>query len=172
MVIAPIKAEALAPVITEALSQASLTHDRLRPYSKLSDDQKTATQQLCYFLAFGICEEINERVGPEIEMLIKTITEIRELPAAQMTEGIIARVELALLNLRQLKGGGLIPGERITILDAPKYIYKGAKTFCKRAPSALFEIVEWDIDYESIHIMNDTIKGNFPLSELIFVIEA
>ena len=172
MVIAPIKAEALAPVIEKALEQATLTNDKLKPYSKLTDDQKTATQQLCYFLAFEICEELNERVGPEIIEMIRTIAEIKELPEAQAIESIINRIERALLNLRQLKGGGLIPGERITIHDAPKYIYKGAKTFCKRAPSAIFEIVEWDVDYESIHIMNDTIKGNFPLSELIFVIEA
>ena len=172
MVISPIKAEALAPVITDALKQASLTSDKLKPYSKLSDDQNHETQQLCYFLAFGICEVMNDRVAPEIETMIRTIAEIREIPEAQMSEAIIGRIELALLNLRQLKGGGLIPGERITIHDASKYIYKGAKTFCKRAPSAVFEITEWDVDFESIRIANDTIQGKFPLSELIFIIEA
>ena len=171
MVISPIKAAALTPVIEEALEQASQTSDRLKPYSQLTDDQKTATQQLCYFLAFGICEEINDRAGPEIESMIRTIAEIKQIPAAQAHEAIIARIELALLNLRQLKGGGLIPGERVTIHDAPRYIYKGAKILCKRAPSELFKITEWDVDYQSIHIECDTIKGRFPLSELIFVIE-
>ena len=171
MVISPIKAGALEPVIEEALAQASQASERLKPYSELSDDQKTATQQLCYFLAFSICEEINDRVGPEIEAMIKVIAKIKEIPAAKMSGEITGYIESALLNLRQLKGGGLIPGERITIHDAPKYIYKGAKIFCKRAPSTVFEIAEWDVDYQSIHIMNDTIKGNFPLSELIFVVQ-
>ena len=70
MVISPIKAGALEPVIEEALAQASQASERLKPYSELSDDQKTATQQLCYFLAFSICEEINDRVGPEIEAMM------------------------------------------------------------------------------------------------------
>ena len=105
MVIAPIKAGALEPVIEEALAQASQASKRLKPYSELSDDQKTATQQLCYFLAFSICEEINDRVGPEIERLIKAITEIKEIAD---TEPVVARAELAMLNLCQLKGGGII----------------------------------------------------------------
>jgi hypothetical protein len=168
MVIAPIKAGALEPVIEEALAQASQASKRLKPYSELSDDQKTATQQLCYFLAFGICEEINDRVGPEIERMISAITEIKEVATS---EPVTARIELALLNLRQLKGGGLIPGERITCYDAPKYIYKNAKVFCKRAPSEIFKIVEWDVDYESIHIENERVKGKFPLNELIFFLD-
>ena len=40
MVISPIKAAALTPVIEEALEQASQTSDRLKPYSQLTDDQK------------------------------------------------------------------------------------------------------------------------------------
>ena len=168
MVIAPIKAGALEPVIEEALTQASQASKSLKRYSELSDNQKTATQQLCYFLAFGICEEINERVGPEIERMISAITEIKEVATS---EPVIARIELALLNLRQLKGGGLVPGERITCHDASLYIYKDAKVFCKRAPSEIFKVTEWDVDYESIHIENERVKGKFPLSELIFILD-
>ena len=165
MVIAPIKAGALEPVIEEALAQASQASERLKPYSELSDDQKTATQQLCYFLAFGICEEINDRVGPEIERIIKAITEIKEVAD---TKPVVARAELAMLNLCQLKGGRIIPGERITCHNASLYIYKDAKVFCKRAPSEIFKVVEWDVDYKSIHIENERVKGKFPLDELIF----
>tara|TARA_B100000287_G_scaffold73643_1_gene65328 strand:- start:4177 stop:4686 length:510 start_codon:yes stop_codon:yes gene_type:complete len=168
MVIAPIKAGALEPVIEEALAQATQASERLKPYSELSDDQKTATQQLCYFLAFGICEEINDRVGHEIETILSLLKELKEVAVG---EPVISRIEVAFLNLRQLKGGGLVPGERITSHDASKYIYKNAKAFCKRAPSEVFTVTEWDVDYESIHIENDRVKGRFPLSELIFILD-
>ena len=107
-------------------------------------------------------------MGPEIERLIKAITEIKEIAD---TEPVVARAELAMLNLCQLKGGGIIPGERITCHDSSKYIYKNAKVFCKRAPSEVFKVTEWDVDYESIHIENDRVKGKFPLSELIFILD-
>lgn len=165
MTIKPPDADGIKRIIDVAYGEFASHDKKEQSFKSLKSSEQQRINKLCYFLSFYICEEISERVQQEVDGIVTALRTVVTKLKPEDQE----KVASALCNLRHLKGGGLIPGERIFLAEMPKYIYQGAPVICRKSPMARFMVKTWEPDLSAIHLQGENGELSVPLSQLIFV---
>ena len=161
--------EEFSEIVKESWDELSGSEPSLskQNYDKLPQNKKEDLIQLATFLSFHILANISEKIQPEVDVLINSLMEaialpnLREIDASSISEGIH--------QLRHLKGGGLVPGNRIPRSNISSYIYENAPVIVRDSNlRSRYRVIEWNNDYSIIVCSTDLVTGAYPLSNLLF----
>lgn len=167
MLISPITPAETNAIVEEAYDDLCKSKNSKDSYKKLSPREREKIQQLCWFFAFYICEKLSEKIEPEVNALVEAVRKTADLPEIKEIDRDL--LQEALVNLRQLKGGGLTPGNRIPTRTVDQHVFKGSAVFCKKAPTERFMVDSWSPDFKRIIITNGLIQGEFDIQDLVFI---
>jgi|TARA_R110002051_G_scaffold60229_6_gene110364 hypothetical protein len=175
LTIAPPSPEAVTKIIDSAWEDASGSDPSMRKFDDLPQSRKEFVYSVTNFLAFHILEELSSRAQPEVDSLIQSLNEALQLP--DLNEIDIQSISSGILNLRQLKGGGMVPGERIHTSLLPRLIKVGAPVLVRHASiKAKFTVAAWSEDYSEVQCVTEEGPSSIPsqsiacpLSSLIFL---
>jgi len=123
--------------------------------------------KLCHFLCFYSIVEISERAQEEVDSLIGGLLEALTIKDLKPLD--YSTIQQPLLQLRQLKGGGLIPGNRIHKENVHNYVTMGASVIVRHVGIGTpCKIVSWTPSYSIISCEIGKKRSDYSMSDLIF----
>lgn len=166
MIIAPLKPEQITSIVEQAFNDLHCDEKRTY-YAKLSAEKKANLHQLCWFLSFYISEALGENIKPELDEMISALRGVAAIPDLNDLDRI--PILEALLSLKNLKGGGLVPGSRIPISNHQQFLYRGSPCMCREEPNTLWKIRNWTSDLSTLLIVCDDRSKQVALDDVIFI---
>ena len=167
MTIAPLPPEKISEVVRLAFDDMQLGNKAKSRYRNLNDDQRAELHQLCWFLSFYISEALGENIQDEVDALVTALREASELP--DLNDLDRSPINEALAGLRQLKAGGLTPGDRIPAQTVSQFVYPGSRVIARSQPGEIFMVSGWTPTYSHIRITNGVVEADLTLKDLIFL---